>query len=335
MSMQNQKYDEEKLHRLRPLVVLTGPTAVGKTAVSVEFAKKVQGEIISADSMQVYRGMDIGSAKIKKDEMAGIPHHLLDILEPEETFNVMLFQKLAKAKIEEIYSRGHIPVLTGGTGFYIQSVLYDISFTEEADKTVRNRLEREALEKGAEYLHGKLAAADPVTAKNIHANNVKRVIRALEFYELNGYPLSEHNETQRQKSSPYLFRYYVLNEPREILYGRIEGRVDEMMAEGLVAEVKALKERGCTRDMISMQGLGYKEMLDHLAGACTLEEAVETIKKETRHFAKRQLTWFRREKEVTWVEKESFEDKRQILSFLTEDFDRNIGAKLREEETTS
>lgn len=335
MSMQNQKYDEEKLHRLRPLVVLTGPTAVGKTAVSVEFAKKVRGEIISADSMQVYRGMDIGSAKIKKDEMAGIPHHLLDILEPEETFNVMLFQKLAKAKIEEIYSRGHIPVLTGGTGFYIQSVLYDISFTEEADKTVRNRLEREALEKGAEYLHGKLAAADPVTAKNIHANNVKRVIRALEFYELNGYPLSEHNETQRQKSSPYLFRYYVLNEPREILYGRIEGRVDEMMAEGLVAEVKALKERGCTRDMISMQGLGYKEMLDHLAGACTLEEAVETIKKETRHFAKRQLTWFRREKEVTWVEKESFEDKRQILSFLTEDFDRNIGAKLREEETTS
>lgn len=335
MSMQNQKYDEEKLHRLRPLVVLTGPTAVGKTAVSVEFAKKVRGEIISADSMQVYRGMDIGSAKIKKEEMAGIPHHLLDILEPEETFNVMLFQKLAKAKIEEIYSRGHIPVLTGGTGFYIQSVLYDISFTEEADKTVRNRLEREALEKGAEYLHGKLAAADPVTAKNIHANNVKRVIRALEFYELNGYPLSEHNETQRQKSSPYLFRYYVLNEPREILYGRIEGRVDEMMAEGLVAEVKALKERGCTRDMISMQGLGYKEMLDHLAGACTLEEAVETIKKETRHFAKRQLTWFRREKEVTWVEKESFEDKRQILSFLTEDFDRNIGAKLREEETTS
>ncbi len=335
MSMQNQKYDEEKLHRLRPLVVLTGPTAVGKTAVSVEFAKKVRGEIISADSMQVYRGMDIGSAKIKKDEMSGIPHHLLDILEPEETFNVMLFQKLAKAKIEEIYSRGHIPVLTGGTGFYIQSVLYDISFTEEADKTVRNRLEREALEKGAEYLHGKLAAADPVTAKNIHANNVKRVIRALEFYELNGYPLSEHNETQRQKSSPYLFRYYVLNEPREILYGRIEGRVDEMMAEGLVAEVKALKERGCTRDMISMQGLGYKEMLDHLAGACTLEEAVETIKKETRHFAKRQLTWFRREKEVTWVEKESFEDKRQILSFLTEDFDRNIGAKLREEETTS
>lgn len=328
-------YNREKLHTLRPLIVLTGPTAVGKTAVSVEFAKKVRGEIISADSMQVYRGMDIGSAKIKKEEMAGIPHHLLDILEPEETFNVMLFQKLAKAKIEEIYSRGHIPVLTGGTGFYIQSVLYDISFTEEADKTVRNRLEREALEKGAEYLHGKLAAADPVTAKNIHANNVKRVIRALEFYELNGYPLSEHNETQRQKSSPYLFRYYVLNEPREILYGRIEGRVDEMMAEGLVAEVKALKERGCTRDMISMQGLGYKEMLDHLAGACTLEEAVETIKKETRHFAKRQLTWFRREKEVTWVEKESFEDKRQILSFLTEDFDRNIGAKLREEETTS
>lgn len=334
MNVQKSYHDHEKLHTLRPLVVLTGPTAVGKTAVSVEFAKAVQGEIISADSMQVYRGMDIGSAKIRPEEMGGIPHHLLDILEPEETFHVMLFQKLAKEAIEKIYSRGHIPILTGGTGFYIQSVLYDIAFTQETDSNVRNLLEREAADKGAEYLHEKLAAVDPVTAENIHANNLKRVIRALEFYELNGYTLSEHNERERQRKSPYLFRYYVLNEPRETLYERIEARVDQMMAQGLAEEVKALKERGCTRDMVSMQGLGYKEMLDYLAGICTLEEAVDTIKKETRHFAKRQLTWFRREKEVTWVEKEKFEDRRQLLDFLIEDFTKNIGSQIAREENS-
>ncbi len=330
MNFQNQIYDTEKLHKLRPLVVLTGPTAVGKTAVSVAFAKAIRGEIISADSMQVYRGMDIGSAKIRKDEMDGVPHHLLDILEPEEIFNVMLFQQLAKKAIEEIYDRGHIPILTGGTGFYIQSVLYDISFTEETDTSVREQLEQEAIQKGVEYLHAELAKVDPVTAENIHANNVKRIIRALEFYKLNGYPLSQHNETERQKESPYLFRYYVLNEPRDVLYGRIEKRVDQMLADGLVSEVEALKEKGCTRDMVSMQGLGYKEILDYLAGICTLEEAVETIKKETRHFAKRQLTWFRREKEVSWVEKNDFANTEALLAFLIADFKKHIETKLIE-----
>lgn len=330
MNLQHQIYDHEKLHTYRPLVVLTGPTAVGKTAVSIRFAKAVQGEIISADSMQVYRGMDIGSAKIRKEEMDGVPHHLLDILEPEEPFNVMRFQQLAKEAIGDIYDRGHIPILTGGTGFYIQSVLYDIAFTEETDMSVRKELEREAKEKGAEYLHEKLAKVDPVTAENIHANNVKRVIRALEFYELNGYPLSEHNEAERQKSSPYLFRYYVLNEPRETLYPKIEERVDHMLEMGLVAEVEALKNQGYTRDMVSMQGLGYKEILDYLTGVCTLEEAVDTIKKETRHFAKRQLTWFRREKEVTWVEKNNFADMWELLDFLLKDFETNIGKNLRQ-----
>lgn len=328
MNVQNPHYNREKLHTERPLVVLTGPTAVGKTALSIAFAKAIDGEIISADSMQVYRGMDIGSAKIRKEEMDGVPHHLLDILEPDEPFNVMIFQQLAKKAIEEIYDRGHIPILTGGTGFYIQSVLYDIAFTEETDNSVRIRLEREAEEKGSAYLHEKLAAVDPVTAENIHANNIKRVIRALEFYELNGYPLSEHNERERQKKSPYLFRYYVLNEPRELLYERIEKRVDQMLQDGLVAEVESLKEKGCTRDMVSMQGLGYKEILDHLAGICTLEEAIDTIKKETRHFAKRQLTWFRREKEVTWVEKGSFKDAQELLTFLIADYEKYIGLKL-------
>lgn len=330
MNLQHQIYDHEKLHTYRPLVVLTGPTAVGKTAVSIRFAKAVRGEIISADSMQVYRGMDIGSAKIRKEETDGVPHHLLDILEPEESFNVMRFQQLAKGAIGEIYDRGHIPILTGGTGFYIQSVLYDIAFTEETDTSVRKGLELEAKEKGAEYLHEKLTKVDPVTAENIHANNVKRVIRALEFYELNGYTLSEHNEMERRKSSPYLFRYYVLNEPRETLYQKIDERVDHMLETGLVAEVEALKNRGYTRDMVSMQGLGYKEILDYLTGVCTLEEAVDTIKKETRHFARRQLTWFRREKEVTWVEKKNFADMWELLDFLLKDFETNIGKKLRQ-----
>lgn len=328
MNTNNQIYDHEKLHTLRPLVVLTGPTAVGKTAISIEFAKKVRGEIISADSMQVYKGMDIGSAKIRKEEMDGVPHYLLDILEPEEPFNVMLFQRIAKKAIEEIYGRGHIPILTGGTGFYIQSVLYDIAFTEETDTSVREGLEQEAREKGAEYLHEKLARVDPATAENIHANNVKRVIRALEFYELNGYPLSEHNEIERQRKSPYLFRYYVLNEPREILYRRIEARVDRMLEEGLVAEVEVLKKKGYTRDMVSMQGLGYKEILDYLTGDCTLEDAIDKIKKETRHFAKRQLTWFRREKEVIWVEKSNFLDTEGLLKYLLADFDAYVGRKL-------
>lgn len=328
MNVQNPRYNREKLHTERPLVVLTGPTAVGKTALSIAFAKAINGEIISADSMQVYRGMDIGSAKIKKEEMDGVPHHLLDILEPDKPFNVMIFQKLAKEVIEGIYDRGNIPILTGGTGFYIQSVLYDIAFTEETDNSVRIKLEREAKEKGAAYLHEKLAMVDPVTAENIHANNIKRVIRALEFYELNGYPLSRHNETERRKSSPYLFRYYVLNEPRELLYERIEKRVDQMLAEGLVAEVEALKERGCTRSLVSMQGLGYKEILDYLAGVCTLEEAIDTVKKETRHFAKRQLTWFRREKKVTWVEKDRFKNAQELLTFLLIDYKKYIESKL-------
>jgi len=319
------KYDKNKILSLKPLIVLTGPTAVGKTAVSVAFAARIQGEIISADSMQVYRGMDIGSAKIRKEEMNGVPHHLIDILEPEESFHAALFQRLAKEAVEEIYDRGHIPILTGGTGFYIQSVLYDIAFTEETDDSVRKKLEREKEEKGAEYLHDELRKVDPVTAESLHANNVKRVIRALAFYQLNGYPLSEHNETERRKKSPYLFRYYVLNEPRDILYHRIEARVDQMMEAGLLEEVTALKERGLRRDMVSMQGLGYKEIFDYLNGTCTLEEAVEKIKKETRHFAKRQLTWFRREKEVTWVDKNNFSGQDALLNYLLEDYQEQIG----------
>lgn len=303
---------------MKPLVILAGPTAVGKTALSIRLAKAIGGEIISADSMQVYRGMDIGSAKIRPEEMQGVPHHLIDVLEPDEPFHVVKFQELAKQSMQEIWQRGHIPILTGGTGFYIQAVLYDIDFTEsEEDTALRRELEETARTEGAEALHRRLAAIDPISAQQIHAHNIKRVIRALEFYEKTGMPISLHNERERKKESPYRFAYFVLNDLREEVYRRIDLRVDTMLEQGLAEEVGRLKAQGCTREMVSMQGLGYKEMLDWLDGDCSLEEAVYRIKRDTRHFAKRQITWFKREKDVVWVQKEDFgRDEDAILQFL-------------------
>ena len=302
----------------KPLLILTGPTAVGKTKLSLSLAKAVGGEILSADSMQVYRNMDIGSAKIRPEEMEGIPHHLIDVLSPLEDFNVVIFQRMCKECMHEIYQRNHIPILTGGTGFYIQSVLYDIDFTEhDTDSDVRKRLEKTADEKGPEYLHDMLEKVDPKSAKMIHANNVKRVIRALEYYEVSGKPISLHNEQQHHKESPYNACYFVLNDDRDKLYARIDHRVDEMLQEGLVDEVKKLSLLGCTKDSISMQGLGYKEILSYLSGEITLNEAVNLIKRDTRHYAKRQLTWFKREKNVIWLNKPDFSyDDNRILDFI-------------------
>lgn len=303
----------------KPLIILTGPTAVGKTKASIGLAKAIGGEIISADSMQVYRHMDIGSAKITKEEMVDVPHYLIDVLEPEEEFHVVRFQQMAKAAMADIYSRGKIPIIVGGTGFYIQALLYDIDFTEnEGDSVYREKLEALAKEKGAAYLHGELAMVDPKSAEEIHANNIKRVIRALEFYHQTGQKISEHNERERQKESPYQFCYFVLNDRRECLYERIDQRVDQMIRNGLVQEVQTLKERGCTKQMVSMQGLGYKEIFSYLEGDCSLEEAVYIIKRDTRHFAKRQLTWFKRERDVIWVQKDelNYDDKKLLQSLL-------------------
>lgn len=303
----------------KPLIILTGPTAVGKTKASIGLAKAIGGEIISADSMQVYRHMDIGSAKITKEEMADVPHYLIDILEPEEEFHVVRFQQMAKAAMTDIYSRGKIPIIVGGTGFYIQALLYDIDFTEnEGDSVYREKLEALVKEKGAAYLHGQLAMVDPKSAEEIHANNIKRVIRALEFYHQTGQKISEHNERERQKESPYQFCYFVLNDRRECLYERIDQRVDQMIRNGLVQEVQTLKERGCTKQMVSMQGLGYKEIFSYLEGDCSLEEAVYIIKRDTRHFAKRQLTWFKRERDVIWVRKDelNYDDEKLLQSLL-------------------
>ena len=303
----------------RPLIILTGPTAVGKTALSIGLAKAIQGEIISADSMQVYRGMDIGTAKITKEQMDGVPHHLIDIMDPSDSFHVMAFQQKCKEAMEDIYARHKIPILVGGTGFYIQSVLYDISFTEtDTDIEYRQELQKIAEEQGGYVLHARLAKIDPEAADEIHPNNVKRVIRALEFYEKNHYPISEHNETQQHRESPYEFRYFVLNDEREKLYQKIELRVDEMVQNGLLDEVKHLKEMGYHRGMVSMQGLGYKEILDYLDGVTSLDEALYILKRDTRHFAKRQITWFKREKEVIWVDKNEFTSEDTIMDFMLE-----------------
>lgn len=301
----------------RPLIVLTGPTAVGKTDLSIKLAKAVNGAIISADSMQVYRYMDIGSAKITKEEMQGVTHYLIDELLPEEEFHIVRFQEMAKRAMEEIYANGQIPIITGGTGFYIQALLYDIDFqSENGDKAFREEMEKFAEEQGAHALHEKLKEIDPVSYDTIHENNVKRVIRALEFYHMNHFPISAHNEEEKAKESPYNFAYFVLNDDREDLYRRIEKRVDIMIEQGLEKEVRELVKRGYTRDMVSMQGIGYKEMIDYINGEYSLADAIYIIKRETRHFAKRQLTWFRREREVIWLDKTKLKTDEDMLSYM-------------------
>ena len=241
--------------------------------------------------------------------MDGVPHHLIDLLEPWEECNVVTFQQLAKTALEEIASRGRVPIVAGGTGFYIQALLYDIDFKDnEEGGAIRRELEAEAEEKGGAYLHGLLEEVDPESARAIHPNNLKRVIRALEYYRQTGETISAHNEEERKKESPYEFFYYVLNTDRQVLYDRIDRRVDEMVKAGLIDEVQRLKSMGCTRQMVSMQGLGYKEILDYLEDRCTLEEALYVLKRDTRHFAKRQLTWYRRERQVRWLNLPDFEN---------------------------
>lgn len=310
----------------RPLIVLTGPTAVGKTKLSIALAKRIHGEIVSADSMQVYRYMDIGSAKITAKETQGVPHHMIDVLDPREPFNVVIFKNKCDECLEGIYARQHIPIVAGGTGFYIQALLKDIDFTEnDGSIEYRTYLERQAMERGAGYLHEMLLQVDPVSAGAIHANNIKRTIRALEFYHLTGTPISDHNERERKKTSAYQSCYFVLNDARERLYRRIDERVDEMLGQGLVDEVRMLKEMGCEREMVSMQGLGYKELLAWMDNETTYEEAVSLIKRNTRHFAKRQLTWFRREEDVIWIDKNEFDyDEDRMLRYMLE----KIAAKI-------
>ena len=302
----------------KPLIVVTGPTAVGKTALSVLLAKKINGAVISADSMQVYKGMDIGSAKVTHEEMQGVRHYLIDILDPKDEFNVYIFKQMAENAISEIYADGKIPVIAGGTGFYIQALLYDIDFTEtDDDEEARSKMREFADRSGPKALHDKLRQVDPVSADAIHENNVKRVIRALEYYEKTGKQISEHNLEQRQNTSPYDFEYFVINDDRAVLYDRINKRVDEMISSGLEAEVRSLYDAGMREDDISMKGIGYREFFPYFDNRITLDEVIENIKADTRHFAKRQLTWFRREKDVKWLDVRDFgRDKDRITNYM-------------------
>ena len=299
---------------MKDLIVLTGPTAVGKTSLSIALAKAVDGEIISADSMQVYKYMNIGTAKITEEEKCGIPHFLIDELEPDEEFNVTIFKNKVMGYIEDIKSRGKVPIIVGGTGFYIQSAIYDINFNEYGDDSeVRKKYELMAETIGKSELHKKLALVDREYADSVSENNVKKVVRALTFFEMTGEKLSEHNKRERERSSPFDFAYFVLTMDRKKLYERIDKRVDLMFDMGLVEEVKALMAKGYDKSLVSMQGIGYKEVIDYLSGKTSLEECIDIIKRDTRHFAKRQLTWFKREKVVTYIDKDEFDAEDNCL----------------------
>ncbi|MBT2642354.1 tRNA (adenosine(37)-N6)-dimethylallyltransferase MiaA [Bacillus sp. ISL-41] len=295
------------MEQKQKLIVLIGPTAVGKTKLSIELAKKFNGEIISGDSMQIYKGMDIGTAKITQEEMEGIPHHLIDIKEPDESFSTAEFQELVRMKIDEISSRGKMPMIVGGTGLYIQSVIFDYQFTDApSDPSFRRSLEQAADENGQEFLHGKLKDADPESASRIHPNNVRRVIRALEIIHCTGKTAGELQENQ----SPELLydtALIGLTMDREMLYNRINYRVDLMMKQGLLDEVQYFYEKGL-RDCQSIQAIGYKELYDYFDGKVPLELAIENLKQNSRRYAKRQLTWFRNKMNVEWFDMSESKD---------------------------
>ena len=308
--------DEVKTEKT-PLLIVAGPTATGKSDSAVELALRMNGEVISADSMQVYRGMDIGSAKVTVGEMRGVPHHLIDCADPSENWNVVRFQKEARRAVQDIASRGRLPILCGGTGFYIQALLYDIDFTQMEENTpLRDRLSALAAEKGPEAVHALLLEKDPASAAAIHPNNLKRVIRAIEFMEESGGSIAAHNSQQRERESAYRSVFFVLTMDRARLYERIDRRVDIMMERGLVDEVAGLRAMGIQRDSTSMQGIGYKQIDGYLDGEYDLEEAVRLIKRDTRHFAKRQLTWFKREKDVIWTDLDRFGNRQQMWDHM-------------------
>lgn len=301
------------------LLVLGGPTAVGKTDLSIRLAKELNGEIISADSMQIYKYMDIGSAKVKEEEMDGVKHHLIDVIEPDIPFSVADFKEHGDKALASIINNNKFPIIAGGTGLYINSLTCNMTFTDaEKDDKYRNYLEELALEKGNEYIHEMLKECDPISYREIHANNRKRVIRALEVFKLTGKPFSSYNAGEDFYKSDYDVYYYVLTMDREKLYNRINRRVDIMIENGLLDECIKLMHMGYTSHMQSMQGIGYKEILYHLEGKISLDEAIDMIKQGTRNYAKRQLTWFRRDKRCVFLDKDKLSDEEILCKVIND-----------------
>lgn len=294
------------------LVVITGPTATGKTGVAIELALMIGGEVVSADSMMVYRGMDIGTAKPTAAEMRGVPHHLIDVVDPDEDFSVAKYQEKAERAIADISRRGLWPLLVGGTGLYVRAVTDGYSFSAKGDPALRARLLEEVRHSGSQVLHERLAAVDPSTAERLHVNDVRRIIRALEVYHLTGRPISDFHERDAAHKPKYRLCMFALTMDREVLYRRIEERVDRMIAQGLVDEVAGLLKKGFTPDLVSMKGLGYKEIAAYIRGETSLEEAVRILKRNTRRFAKRQLTWFRRDTRLTWIDPLEYSGERAV-----------------------
>ena len=309
-------YEEDK-----PLLILAGPTAVGKSDFSVKVAKALGGECISADSIQVYKGLTIGSGKIAEEEMEGVPHHLLDILNPEEDYDASAFQRMAREKVEEIYRRERLPILVGGTGFYIQAMLRDIDFKEEDEaekERLRSRLEKEMEVRGSTALHEELKQVDSVSAEEIHPHNRQRIMRALEYFYLHKSPISKHNREEKEKEALYDSLFLVLNRNREDLYEGINSRVEKMFRDGLVSEVEAFSNKGYTEHSPGFKGIGYREIFPYLRGECSLSECKALIQQNSRHYAKRQLTWFKREKETIFVEAENFKSREEEAEWIIE-----------------
>ena len=310
------RYQQDK-----PLLILAGPTAVGKSDISVKVAKALGGECISADSIQVYKGLNIGSGKITEEEMEGIPHHLLDILNPEEDYDASAFQRMAREKVEEIYRRERLPILVGGTGFYIQAMLRDIDFQEEDEaekERLRSKLEKEMDERGSIALHEELKLADPVSAEEIHPHNRQRIMRALEYFYFHKSPISKHNREEKEKEALYDSLFLVLNRNREDLYEGINARVEKMFQDGLVSEVEAFYKKGYTEHSPGFKGIGYRELFPYLRGECSLSECKSLIQQNSRHYAKRQLTWFKREKNTIFVEAENFQSREEEAEWIIE-----------------
>lgn len=287
---------------MEPVIIIVGPTASGKTGLSIELAKLIKGSIVSADSMQIYRHMNIGTAKPDLAEMSGVSHYMIDEVNPDESFSVAKYRELALRYIELILEQGRRPIVAGGTGLYINSLLYNISFSQTiCDNELREALKKEAIEMGNRHLHEKLKRIDPIAASRIHENDTKRVIRAIEVYTHTNKTISEHSRVSRADPPPYNYILFGLDWERKKLYDRIDVRVDAMIEAGLIEEVKNLAQMGFDKGATSMQGIGYKEILSYLKGECSMDEMVYILKRNTRRYAKRQLTWFRRIQEIKWL----------------------------------